>query len=158
MSQVEKTDLTPMKFIARTGLKAITTAGIYTGVHIYFNKNKITDPLTIRAFLSSFASSALAEVLSSSILSRLLALSANNLGVKRIFDQGLTAAISGGIQIKAYEMLVLKAPGLEGQFWTNHEEFLIQVIADAVAELLTNYYWKPLFKLDESDAVNAVGV
>ena len=51
-------------------------------------------------------------------------------GIKRIFDQGLNAAISGGINIKAYDMLVKEAPNVEGSKWVNHEEFVVQAVSD----------------------------
>ena len=50
-----------------------------------------------------------------SIIERIFALGETNAGIKRIFDQGLNAAISGGINIKAYDLLIKKAPNVEGK-------------------------------------------
>ena len=62
-------------------------------------------------------------------------------------------AVSGGLNIKAYELLIKKAPNVEGQMWTNHEEFFAQMIADAVGEVLSYYYLVPLFGLNQTDVI-----
>ena len=64
----------------------------------------------------------------------------------RKFYQGLNAAISGGINIKAYEMLVKEAPNVEGSKWVNHEEFVAQAVSDVLGEILSFYNLVPLNK------------
>ena len=70
----------------------------------------------MRSVAGSFVSSAVAELLMTSINQRILTLFGKdgNEVIKRIFDQGLNAAISGRINIKTYEMLVKYAPNVGG--------------------------------------------
>ena len=91
-------------------------------------------PTLLRLFAGSFVSSTIAELLMTSIIQRILTLLGKdgNEGIKRIFDQGLNAVISGGINIKAYDMLVKEAPNVEGAKWSNHEEFVAQAISDVL--------------------------
>ena len=107
--------------------------------------------------LKSLTSAAIAELLMTSIIQRLLALGDSNEGIKRIFDQGLNAAISGGINIKAYELLVKKSPNIEGKLWYNYEEFFAQMLSDAVGEVLSCYYLVPLFGSNTSNVTTIYG-
>lgn len=102
-------------------------------------------------------SSAIAELLVTSIIQRLLSLAGTNAGIKRIFDQGLNAALSGAINIKAYDLLIKKAPNVEGQMRTNHEEFFAQMISDVVGEVLSYYYLVPLFGLNQTSITTVYG-
>ena len=79
-----------------------------------------------------------------------------NEGIKRIFDQGLNAAISGGINIKAYEMLVKYAPNVRGSKWMNYEEFIAQAISDILGEILSFYYLVPLFGLNKTNIMTVM--
>ena len=94
-----------------------------------------------------------------SIIQRILTLLGKdgNEGIKRIFDQGLNAAISGGINIKAYDMLVKEAPNVEGAKWSNHEEFVAQAISDVLWEILSFYYLVPLFGLNKTNIMTVYG-
>ena len=46
---------------------------------------------------------------------------------------------------------------LKEKFWTNHEEFFAQMIADAVGEVLSYYYLVPLFGLNLSSITTVYG-
>ena len=139
-------------FLGAITLKAVTTGSIYTVVYKYLNDHNRKDPTLLRAFLSSFSSAAIAELLMTSIIQRILKLLGENgnPGVRRIFDQGLNASISGGLNIKFYEMFIKDAPNIEGKKWMNHEEFFAQTFADFIGELLSSYYLVPLFNLNQS--------
>ena len=90
-------DLTSTSFLGAVTLKSLTTASVYSIINKYLNQLQWKDPSVYRAFIGSFTSSAIAELLMTSIIQRLIALGDSNEGIKRIFDQGLNAAISGGI-------------------------------------------------------------
>ena len=47
----------------------------------------------------------------------------------------LDAAISGGLNIKAYEMLVKYAPNVSGSKWMNYEEFIAQKYSHSIISL-----------------------
>ena len=144
-------------YFAAVTLKSLTSATSYSLINKYLNQLDWKDPALIRSFIASFTSSAIAELLMTSIVERLLALGNTNAGIKRIFDQGLNAALSGAINIKAYELLIKKAPSVEGKIWTNHEEFFAQMISDAVGEVLSFYYLVPLFGLNTSQVAVVYG-
>ena len=112
----------------------------------------------MRSVAGSFVSSTIAELLMTSIIQRILTLLGKdgNEGIKRIFDQGLNAAISGGINIKAYDMLVKEAPNVEGAKWSNHEEFVAQAISDVLGEILSFYYLVPLFGLNKTNIMTVM--
>ena len=150
-------DLTSASFFGAVTLKSLTTAAVFGVINKYLNQLKWTEPALYRSVIGSFTSSAIAELLMTSIIQRLLALGDSNQGIKRIFDQGLNAAISGGINIKAYELLVKKAPNLEGKSWDNYEEFFAQMLSDAVGEVLSFYYLVPLFGLNTSNITTIYG-
>lgn len=150
-------DLTSTSFLGAVTLKSLTTASVYSIINKYLNQLQWKDPSVYRAFIGSFTSSAIAELLMTSIIQRLIALGDSNEGIKRIFDQGLNAAISGGINIKAYDLLVKNAPNVEGKIWTNHEEFFAQMLADAVGEILSYYYLVPLFGLNKTNITTIYG-
>ena len=149
--------LTNGSYIGAVTLKSIVSAATFSVINKYLNKLEWKDQAVYRGFIGSFMSSAIAELLMTAILQRLLSMADGNAGIKRIFDQGLNAAVSGGINIKAYEMLIKKAPNVEGQMWTNHEEFFAQMIADAVGEVLSFYYLVPLFGLDQTNITTVYG-
>ena len=149
--------LTNGSYLGAVTLKSLISAGIYSVINKYLNQLQWKDPAVYRSFIASFTSSAIAELLMSSIIERLLALGDSNAGIKRIFDQGLNAAISGAINIKAYDLLIKKAPNVEGKIWTNHEEFFAQMISDAVGEVLSYYYLVPLFGLNTSAITTVYG-
>ena len=113
----------------------------------------------MRSVAGSFVSSAVAELLMTSIIQRILTLLGKdgNEGIKRIFDQGLNAVISGGINIKVYNMLVTGAPNVEGSKWLNHEEFVAQAISDVLGEILSFYYLVPLFGLNKTSIMTVYG-
>jgi len=135
-------------FLGAVTLKSLTTAAIYSVGNKYLNDYSWKDSAFLRGFIASFASAGIAELLMTSIIQRLLALGGSNRGVKRIFDQGLNAALSGGLNIKAYDLLVKSAPNIEGGIWMNHEEFIAQMISDIIGEVLSYYYLVPLFGLN----------
>ena len=112
----------------------------------------------MRSVAGSFVSSAVAELLMTSIIQRILTLLGKDgvEGIKRIFDQGLNAAISGGIN-KAYDMLVKEAPNVEGSKWANHEEFVAQAVSDVLGEILSFYYLVPLFGLNKTSVMTVYG-
>ena len=87
-------------------LKSLTTASIYALINKYFHGYDWKSSTLMRSVVGSL-SSAVAELLMTSIIQRILTLLCKdgNEGIKRIFDQGLNAATSGGINIKAYDML-----------------------------------------------------
>ena len=87
-----------------------------------------------------------------SIIQRILTLLGKdgNEGIKRIFDQGLNAAISGGLNIKAYDMLVKEAPNVEGSKWS-------KAISDVLGEILSFYYFVPLFGLNKTNIMTVYG-
>ena len=149
--------LTNSSFLGAVTLKSLTSAAAYSVINKYLNQLRWQDPAMYRSFIGSFTSSMIAELLMTSITERIFALGDTNAGIKRIFDQGLNAAISGAINIKAYDLLIKKAPNVEGKIWTNHEEFFAQMIADAVGEVLSYYYLVPLFGLNTSNITTVYG-
>ena len=120
--------LSNSSYLRAVTLKSLTTASIYGLINKYFHGYDWKSPTLMRSFAGSFVSSAVAELLMTSIIQRILTLLGKE--IKRIFDQGLNAAISGGINIKAYDMLVKEAPNVEGSKWVNHEEFVAQAVSD----------------------------
>ena len=76
---------------------------------------------------------------------------------KGYFDQGLNAAISGGINIKTYDMLVKEAPNVEGSKWVNHEEFVAQAASGVLGEIQSLYYLVPLFGLNKTSIMTVYG-
>ena len=139
--------------------KSTITASIYTVIYKYFNDQGWKDPVLLRAFLGSFSSAMIAELLMTSIIQRISELLSKdgNAGIKRIFDQGLNASVSGAINIKFYEMFIKNAPNIEGQKWMNHEEFFAQAIADVVGEILSFQYLVPLFGFNQSHISSIYG-
>ena len=101
----------------------------------------------------------IAGLLMTSIIQRILTLLGKdgNEGVKRIFDQGLNAAFLGGINIKAYDMLVKEAPNVEGSKLVNHENFVAQSVSDVLGEILSFYYLVSLFGLNKSSIMTVYG-
>ena len=149
--------LTNGSFLRAITLKSLTTAAVYSVAYKYFHELDF-DYTLLRAFAGSFISSGVAELLMTSIVQRLLSLGQNgNQGIKRIFDQGLNAAISGGINMQAYKMLIKDAPNIEGSKWNNHEEFVAQMIADVIGEVLSYYYLVPLFGLNKTNITTVYG-
>lgn len=149
--------LTNGSFLGAITLKSLTTAAVYSVAYKYFHELDF-DYTLLRAFAGSFISSGVAELLMTSIVQRLLSLGQNgNQGIKRIFDQGLNAAISGGINMQAYKMLIKDAPNIEGSKWNNHEEFVAQMIADVIGEVLSYYYLVPLFGLNKTNITTVYG-
>ena len=69
----------------------------------------------------------------------------------------MNAAISGGLNIKAYDMLVKEAPNFEGSKWSNHEEFIAQAVSDVLGEILSFYYLVPLFGLNKTSIMTVYG-
>ena len=65
----------------------------------------------------------------------------------------MNAAISGGINIKAYDMLVKEAPNVEGSKWVNHEEFVAQAASGVLGEIQSLYYLVPLFGLNKTSII-----
>jgi hypothetical protein len=149
--------LTSGSYIGAVTLKSLTSAAMFSVINKYLNKLEWKDRAVYRSFIGSFMSSAIAELLMTSIIQRLLSLTDSNAGIKRIFDQGLNAAISGAINIKAYDMLIKSAPNVEGQIWTSHEEFFAQMISDVVGEVLSYYYLVPLFGLNQTSITTVYG-
>ena len=143
-------------FLGAVTLKSLTTAAIYSVGNKYLNSYSWKDPALLRGFIASFASAGIAELLMTSIIQRLLALGSNQ-GIKRIFDQALNASVSGALNIKAYDLLVKKAPNLEGGKWYNHEEFIAQFFADVIGEILSFYYLVPLFGLNQTNIMTVYG-
>ena len=129
-------------YLGAVTLKSLTTASIYALINKYFHGYNWKSPTLMRATAGSFVSSAVAELLMTSIIQRILTLLGKdgNEGIKRIFDQGLNAAISGGLNIKAYEMLVKYAPNVSGSKWMKYEEFVAQAISDVLGEILSFHY------------------
>ena len=123
-------------YLGAVTLKSLTTASIYGLINKYFHGYEWKSSTLMRSVAGSFVSSAIAELLMTSIIQRILTLLGKdgNEGIKRIFDQGLNAAILGRINIKAYDndMLVKVAPNVEGSKWVNHEEFIAQAVSDVV--------------------------
>ena len=144
-------------FLGAVTLKSLTTAAIYSVGNKYLNDYSWKDSVLFRGFIASFASAGVAELLMISIIQKLLALGGSNPGMKRIFDQGLNAALSGGLNIKAYDLLVKSAPNIEGSKWMNHEEFLAQLISDIIGEVLSYYYLVPLFGLNQTNIMTVYG-
>ena len=146
-------------FLGAVTLKSTTTAAIYTAACRFLNEHDWKDPVLLKAFLGSFTSATIAELLMTSIIQTITDLlnKNGNAGMKRIFDQGLNASISGGLNIKFYEMLIKNAPNIEGKKWMNHEEFYAQAIADVVGEVLSSYYLVPLFGLNQSHISSIYG-
>ena len=103
--------LSNSSYLGAVTLKSLTIASIYGLINKYFHGYDWKSPTLMRSVAGSFVSSAVAELLMTSIIQRILTLlrKDGNEGIKRIFDQGLNAAISGGINIKAYDMLVKEA-------------------------------------------------
>ena len=149
--------LTNSSFLGAVTLKSLTSAAGCSVINKCLNQLRWQDPAMYRSFIGSFTSSMIAELLMTSIIERIFALGETNAGIKRIFDQGLNAAISGAINIKAYGLLIKKAPNVEGKIWTNHEEFFAKMIADAVGEVLSYYYLVPLFGLNTSSITTVYG-
>ena len=137
-------------YLGAVTLKSITTGSIFTVAYKFLNDHDWKDPVLLRAFLSSFTSAAIAELIMTSIIQRIMKLGTGNPGINRIFDQGVNAAVSRAININFYEMLVKNAPNVGGKKWMNHEEFFAQAIADIIGEVLSSHYLVPLFKLNQS--------
>ena len=139
-------------YLGAVTLKTLTTGTIYGLIYKYFHEHSWKDPALLKAVLASLSSAGIAELVMSSILRKLVELvnQNRNAGMKRIFDQGLNAAVSGGLNIKFYELFVKKAANLEGSKWMNHEEFFAQMIADVAGEILSYHYLVPLFGLNQS--------
>ena len=146
-------------FLGAVTLKSLTTASIYTIAYKYLCTNDWKDPTLLRAFIGSFISSGVAELLMTSSIQRILTLLGvnGNQGIKLIFAQGLNAAISGAINIKAYEYLIKDAPNIEGVKWMNHEEFIAQFISDIIGEVLSYHYLVPLFGLNKTNIMAFYG-
>jgi len=146
-------------YLGAVTLKSLTTASIYGLINKYFHGYDWKSSTLMRSIAGSFVSSAVAELLMTSIIQRILTLLGKdgNEGIKRIFDQGLNAAISGGINIKAYDMLVKEAPNVEGSKWVNHEEFVAQAVSDVLGEILSFYYLVPLFGLNKTSVMTVYG-
>jgi hypothetical protein len=142
--------LTSGSYLGAVTLKSLVSASTFSIINKYLNGLAYKDKAVYRAFIGSFMSSAIAEFLMTSIVQRLLALADSNAGIKRIFDQGLNASLSGALNIKAYDMLVKSAPNVEGKMWTNYEEFFAQMISDVIGEVLSYYYLVPLFGLNQT--------
>ena len=146
-------------YLGAVTLKSLTTASIYALINKYFHGYNWKNPILMRTTAGSFVSSAIAELLMTSIIQRILTLLGKdgNEGIKRIFDQGLNTAISGGLNIKAYEMLVKYAPNVSGSKWMNYEEFIAQAISDVLGEILSFYYLVPLFGLNKTSIMTVYG-
>ena len=144
-------------YIGAVTLKSLVTASVYSVINKYLNALEFKDKAVYRAFIGSFVCSAVAELLMTSIVQRLLALADSNKGIKRIFDQGLNASISGALNIKAYDLMVKSAPNVEGKMWTNHEEFFAQMLSDVIGEVLSFYYLVPLFGLNQTSITVVYG-
>lgn len=78
-------------YLGALTLKSLTSAAIFSVMTKYLNQLDLKDKALLRGFIGSFMSSAVAELLMTSIVQRLLSLSGSNAGIKRIFDQGLNA-------------------------------------------------------------------
>ncbi len=101
--------LSNSSFIGAVGLKSISPAAIYGLIYKYFHGTGWKDPILIRAALGSLTSAIVSELIMNSIIQRLTDKfdMLSNDGIKRIFDQGLNASLSGSINIKANELLIL---------------------------------------------------
>jgi len=53
--------------------------------------------------------------------------------------------------------MVKQASNLEGNTWDNHEEFFAQMLADAVGEVLSYYYFVPLFGVNTTNITTVYG-
>ena len=88
--------LSNSSYLGAVTLKSLTIASIYGLINKYFHGYDWKSSTLMRSVAGSFVSSAILTLLGKD----------GNEGIKRIFDQGLNAAISGGINIKAYDMFV----------------------------------------------------
>lgn len=134
-------------YLGAVTTKSVVTASAYGIIYKFLHGTGWKDTSLMRAVLGSLASAGIAELIMTSIVQRITELlnKNGNAGMKRIFDQGLNASISGALNIKFYDILVKNAPNIEGSKWMNHEEFLAQLISDALGEVLSYYYLVPLF-------------
>ena len=83
--------LSNSSYLGAVTLKSLTTASIYGLINKYFHGYDFKSSTLMRSVAGSFVSSAIAELLMTSIIQRILTLLGKdgNEGIKRIFDQGL---------------------------------------------------------------------
>lgn len=142
-------NLSNISFLGAIAVKGITSASIFSAANKYFNKLGWKDKALFMGFVGSFGSTVIAELVYTAIIQRILSLS-NNAGIKRIFDQALNASLSGALNWKAYDLLVKQAPNIDSNVFNNKEEFVLQVISDIAAEILSISYLNPLLGFDQT--------
>ncbi len=150
MTTVPKNLLTDTSYLGTVAVKATTSGLIFGITQKYLNNNAWTDPAVYRAAIGQFISSAISELLMTSIVQRLLSLQGSNAGIQKIWDQALNASIAGGLNIYAYDLLVTSAPGVGGEIWANHEEFVFGLISDVLADIIGSEYLAPLLGLNQT--------
>jgi hypothetical protein len=147
---MSKLVLSDANFIKALVLKAATTATVFSVGNKFINKLNLKDGALMRGFISSFTSSALAEIVMASVVQRIIAMySGSNQGITRIFDSAANASLSAIINNYGYKKLVAEASDVSGNVFTSQEEFYLQFGSDAVAEMLSMYL-VPLFGLGGS--------